>query len=460
MKLTSVVKKVVRKARSLKQKIHPIPEEEIVKILLLTNRDSDNVGDQVIEVCDISLISAVMRNLKREFRISSRAVSIVSSKYLQSRNPELLVSAESAVQSADIVIFGGAPVLNYLYQNFYEQTAIILEFAHKYQKPVLFSAIGIERYSAGNKKCQRIKKALNLGCVKQMTTRDDFEMLQKYRNDEEIVVDKVSDPAVFSSDILRNFKVGKRKEKKIGIFILRQNGFVDNRIDFSGQDAAQLWVELIRVLEEKGYDYELVTSGHFGDEAFIDYLIRKYNVSPKKCVFNMNSPERLIRKISSYAGVVSCRLHPSIISFSLDVPSLGIAWNPKVKGFYGSVGYEDRVLEVKEICAEEIVKKLEQAMEEGIEKSEAFQMSIYHSLFYGIKRAIGMEEAAAVPYSMEELIRWLPVYEGDSEKDRENKLERKFRRMYQKYNDRFEKNESQKKKIKELEEEVRRLKES
>ncbi len=32
-------------------------------ILLLTNVDSDNVGDQVIEACDVGLLNAVMQNL-------------------------------------------------------------------------------------------------------------------------------------------------------------------------------------------------------------------------------------------------------------------------------------------------------------------------------------------------------------------------------------------------------------
>lgn len=32
-------------------------------ILLLTNRDSDNIGDQVIEASDIALLHAVMSNL-------------------------------------------------------------------------------------------------------------------------------------------------------------------------------------------------------------------------------------------------------------------------------------------------------------------------------------------------------------------------------------------------------------
>lgn len=52
-----------------------------INILLLTNRDSDNTGDQVIEACDIGLISTVMQNLgfkEDEYAISSRAAAIVT----------------------------------------------------------------------------------------------------------------------------------------------------------------------------------------------------------------------------------------------------------------------------------------------------------------------------------------------------------------------------------------------
>ena len=39
-------------------------EDKRFNILLLTNRDSDNTGDQVIEACDISLIKTALYNLK------------------------------------------------------------------------------------------------------------------------------------------------------------------------------------------------------------------------------------------------------------------------------------------------------------------------------------------------------------------------------------------------------------
>ncbi len=413
-----------------------------IKILLLTNRDSDNVGDQVIEACDISLISGVMKNLgytRKQYKIISRAASLVSQKYMATKNPALLETAERLMQKADIVIFGGAPLFNFLYQPFYERTAITLELAKKYNKPVLFSAIGVEGYGETNEKCQRLKKALNLDCVKQITTRDDFDALQNYKSREDLIIDKVADPAVFTASVFRNFANQETHEKTIGLFVIRSNGFVDNHFDFTKDDSAALWVNLVKELEQKGYNYELLTSGHFGDEAFLDYLIRNHNIPAKRCVFNMNTPEKLIQKISSYDGVISCRLHPSIISFSLDVPSVGLVWNNKVTEFYNSMGYPERVVTVEQLTPTTVMETLEKAMSQGIKKDTAYLASVYRTLFYGIKNILCPENEVTTPYGYDELLTNIPAYKGTSPEELEKKLERKFRRTYKTYNERCEK---------------------
>ena len=174
-----------------------------ITILLLTNRDSDNVGDQVIEASDIGLLHALMKNLgfdKSAYQINSRAASIVTKKYMATKDPSLLNAAEKAISQADLVVFGGAPVFNYKYQNFYERTAVTIEIAQKYDKPVIFSAIGIESYDEKSKKCQRLKAVLNSECVKQITTRDGLERLEKYNENNSFKIGLVSDPAVFSAD--------------------------------------------------------------------------------------------------------------------------------------------------------------------------------------------------------------------------------------------------------------------
>lgn len=419
-------------------------KDKKIQILLLTNRDSDNLGDQVIEACDISLISTVMKNLnisKEQFKITSRAASMVPSAYFETGNPELLKRADKNIQNSDMVIFGGAPLFNYMYQIFSERTAITLEIAQKYNKPVLFSAIGVENYHEDNPKCQHLKQTLNFDCVKQITTRDGFEKLKQFKSKEDLVIDKVSDPAVFSSEVFRKFHADtENKKKKIGIFILRSNGFTDNGVDFDRQKSAEFWKNLTSYLDEHEYDYELLTSGHFGDEAFMDYLIRAGKIPAKKCVFNMNVPEKLIAKISSYDAVISTRLHPSIISFSLGVPSLGIVWNSKVQKFYESIGYADRTMDITSVTPEIIAAELDRIISEGTKKDPEYLMTIYTSLFNGLKRIICPEDTEITSYSYEDLLQNLTEYRGTSEKEAEKKAIRKARRTYHKYNDLFEKN--------------------
>jgi hypothetical protein len=136
-----------------------------IRVLLLTNRDSDNVGDQLIEASAISLVKGVMKNLgvaADGYAISSRAAGIVPKAYLASRDPSLLEDARKAIANADILLFGGAPLFNYTYQQFYLRTIITLELAEEYGVPVLFSSIGVEPFDETNAKSLALREALEL----------------------------------------------------------------------------------------------------------------------------------------------------------------------------------------------------------------------------------------------------------------------------------------------------------
>lgn len=413
-------------------------EKEKFQILLLTNRDSDNMGDQVLETCDLSLIATVMDNLHigaDEYRICSRALGMVTLKYLETRDPRLLEPVEQTVAGADLLIFGGAPIFNYEYQPFYEKTALLLEMAERYGKPVIFSAIGVESYDEYNVKCQRLKKTLNFDCVKQITVRDGLDFLRKYQSDDRIAMSKVADPAVFTAKVFEKFiPAEKTAKKKVGIFVLRAKAFSDNKIDFSREDADSLWLEIADELEKRGYEYEFVTSGHFLDEMELDHILRHYDVAGERCVFNMNDPEKLVRSIASYDAVISCRLHPGVIAYSLGVPSVGLLWNAKVSSFYDSIGCADRMLRIDDaLTAQKIVEKTEQAMAEGVPVDREYQMSVYRTLFYGMKNII-CPDADDGPYDYAELMRSMKTFEGTSEQGREEKLRNKFRRIYRKCN--------------------------
>lgn len=406
--------------------------ENKLKVLLITNRDSDNVGDQVIEECARSLVATALNELGVEsFQITSRAAGMISKRYLGTRDEKLLEEPERAIATADVVVFGGAPLFNYRYQPFYERTAITLEMAERHQVPVIFSAIGIEGYDADDPKCQRLQKALSLPCVQQITTRDNFDALQKLTEHANVTVAKVADSAVFANQVF--FRFIAQKTDKVGLFVIREHAFRDNGINFTKQEAAQFWVSIIDELQSRGIDYELITSGHFSDEAFMELLITDYSVPASKCVFNVNAPEDLIEKISSYRAIVSCRLHPSIIAYSLNVPSVGLIWNEKVPHFYESVGYGQRAIYPQTAQAFTVVNLLQQAINEGVRHDEDYRLSTYTTLRDGLAQALGLMMPPESP-SAASLAERITIFPGTTEEERQAKLERKFRRTYDKFN--------------------------
>lgn len=458
------------------------------RILLLTNRDSDNVGDQIIEATVISILKGVMKNLEISedaYEISSRAAGIISKKYMKTNDQTLLEGARKAISAADVIVFGGAPLFNYSYQNFYLRTIKTLELAEEYGVPVLFSSIGVEPFNADNPKSARLKKALELSCVRQITTRDDIASLEKYVEGTNTPVAHVSDPAVFADivfrkkpapmptpapqptgikrlrkfagkakrGILRRIRPQKSspaaaapaqatqpaqavtevpKPKRIGLVVTRAGIFKDNRIDFSENDQRQFWLDVIADLEDRGYEYKLFTTGHFSDEVFLDAFIKEHGISVKNAAVTVNSPEELIHELAACDGVIAYRLHASITSYAYAIPSVGLSWNFKVPYFYDSVGHGDRAFEPEHWNATTIVSALEKAMAEGVDKDEQFLMSVYETLFTGLK-AVASPDSERESYSMSELGSKLPRFGGTSTSQYREKVRRKLRRTYENY---------------------------
>lgn len=416
-------------------------KQKPLTILLLTNRSSDNVGDHAIEACDISLIRAAMKNLgvaEDGYRITSRDASIIPKGYVASRDPKLLERAKKLIADSDVVMFGGAPLINYKYQIFYERTATTIEIAHSLGKPVFFSSIGIESYDEDDPKCQRVKETLNLENVKRITTRDGYEFLEKYKERPDLTIGKTADPVVFAKWVFRKLtrKKNDTGKKKVGIFMIRHNAFTDNRIDFNWRQAEVMWNGIAKELESRGYDYEFLTSGHFADEAMLCDFSADYDLASSRFILNINFLEDLIGSLSGYDAVISCRLHPSILSYAFGIPSVGIIWNPKVKGFYDSFGYQDRTVPVQEVNPEKIADMIDLAINEGVNYDRDYCMSVYENIYLGLSETLGIRPAGSM-YTFDELTQELPAYPGTDEKEKKAKIRRKFRRVYQNYNNLF-----------------------
>lgn len=410
------------------------------RILLLTNRDSDNVGDQIIEGSVLSIIKGIMSNLgltPDEYSINSRAAGIVSKKFLKTGDPKLLEDAKKAISNADLIIFGGAPLFNYKYQSFYRRTITTLELANEYNVPVIFSSIGVESYDPDNPKSQALKAALELPCVRQITTRDDLESLRKYTESTDIPVARVADPAVLADIVYRDVATPRTlpavgRAKTIGLVVTRAGIFADNGIPWNESKQRRFWLDIIAQLTERGYDYRLFTTGHFSDEVFLDALFRKKKIPARNVVFTVNTPDELVQELNECDGVIAFRLHASITSFAYSVPSIGLSWNFKVPYFYDSIGYSERAVPSEQWNAEAVIRALERAMVSGIDRDEEFLTSVYNTLFEGIKSVIA-PDSSFEPYSYEQLKTKLPPQPATTAAQYKFRSQIKFRRTYENY---------------------------
>jgi polysaccharide pyruvyl transferase WcaK-like protein len=439
-------------ALSSRTRYRPKNDEKIV-IVLLTNRDSDNVGDQLIEACDISLIECAMKNLgfsEEEFEVRSHAASIINKKYLKTGDPEHIKRAHRIISAADLLIFGGAPLFNYQYQLFYKRTIKTLEMADQYQTPAVFSAIGIEDYSEQSNKCQDLKQALNRPSVTQITTRDDFDALQKYVERPGITIAKVADPAVFVAPIFEDFLAlqptnrqptdkqpsDKRSsdrqpsDRVVGLFPARTGMFVDNNIEFSESQQLAFWQELVTLLEANGFDYRLLSTGHFSDEVFLELLLDKTDIDASKFVFNIDCPEKLVSEISSYCGIVSYRLHASVTAYALGIPSIGLVWNQKISMFYDAINQPGRAFVSADWTGETVGSALMAAISSGVKLDSQYAMSVYRTIHSALRKVF-KPRALRRCYSYRKLVEQLPRYQGTTVEEQEKKTARKLKRLDQ-----------------------------
>jgi hypothetical protein len=125
-------------------------------------------------------------------------------------------------------------------------------------------------------------------------------------------------------------------------------------------------------------------------------------------------------------------LHASITSFAYDIPSIGLTWNFKVPYFYESVGHGERALDHTHWNALEVVDALETALAQGVRKDEAFLMSVYETLFTGLK-SIFVPDSTRTPHSYDDLRTAIPAYAGTTPAMYREKMTRKLRRTYESY---------------------------
>lgn len=304
-------------------------------------------------------IIRILRRLKRLFKMEDgmdKRINKLKAAYIQK------------ITGSSLVFLVGGGLIKYKYQNLWLEVPALIEAAEALNIPVFINAAGVEGYDENDAKCQVLKKALNKKTVIGVTTRDDLETLKEMflNQDKESKAKRVADSAVWAAEA---YGVERNRDSDIvGVGLIRGKIFYDNGVNLSPDDLAQLYADLIVELDKKGQKYQLFTNGLGMDTELIDKIaLLSGKELTKQDVLVPTTPKELMEILSGFKAVIAARLHANILSYALDIPSIGLVWNEKLQIFGKLIKHEDRFIVREDFNAQHILQKLDEAMVQGID---------------------------------------------------------------------------------------------
>lgn len=323
------------------------------KILVFSRLNISNFGDPIIADCCKYIIEKTAR--EKKIRVN---VSIAD---IYEKNTEIM---KLKLKGKKAVVFPGGGMNSVVFNNIILQIFEIIE-EQKYTS-IFFNAIGILRVNPKKKNEKLLEEIYNKKQVQQITTRGDLEQLQKYiHTPKKYPCKLVFDPAIWVNEA---YGVERKEDSDtIGIGVIRPEIFQKNGSKLSEENVLQMYVNIIRELESRGYKWKLFTNGMKEDYKFGIQLLEHLGMDKKKYMDPIvKSPLELVKKIAEFKAVIAARLHANIIATSLQIPSIGLVWNDKMNLFAGIIGSEDRYIENEQLLdGKYVIDKMEDAIRTG-----------------------------------------------------------------------------------------------
>jgi len=275
-------------------------------------------------------------------------------------------------QDVDFIAIDGAGLLEYSYNAYQEPLALICDFADKKRIPVIFNAIGrAGEFDKNDFRCQILMSAFQYDSVKYVSARDSQESVQECVG-ERFNVKLLADAAFCVDDA---FGINSMpRNKVIGIGLIRGDASLSYSKGFEEEDWINLFANIAIGLKKEGYEYEFFTNGMGSDYALGLKVLKKLGITSEKLVERPKRAEELLKTISSYEAIITCRMHSSIAAFAMGIPSVILSWNNKVDKYMDIIGYPERAISQSDFEANVIIDRLKNAINEGIDEEKRIKM--------------------------------------------------------------------------------------
>lgn len=297
----------------------------VAKVSLGRIMSSDN-----IEIHDVSYLLRSNDSFLKVIRKVCRVIQI------ESHSIEYLYYAIRLywlIPRKSVVCFiGGA-----LFQDFFiEQLLLVLKIS--YRKKCKFSTISLGIGPLSSRNVSLLRERINCIPEVDISLRDGLFFFQ----------DQIDKRIYWSPDIaiLSKYVYGEKTKNNniIGVGCINIDYYNKNYPDkpLSKQFYYREMLSLITKLQDEGFVVELFCNGDI-----LDYYsaFDIYTLSKGKCSLRPRpvSDNELIDTISNYSCIISARLHSLIISYSYNIPFIGLAWDKKVIAFAESLSLGDFV---------------------------------------------------------------------------------------------------------------------
>lgn len=272
------------------------------------------------------------------------------------------------LKNVDAIVFAGGGFLKFRTQGLNYYVEMVVDIALKYQIPVMMNGVGIEGYDETDIRCQKLKKAINTGIIKSITTRDDIDTLKgNYIVNPEIKIDRVGDPALWTPEC---YDVVCDEERNVfGINIIRGNIFKDYGNNVSAEDVSIFYKNLINELNSRNLDWVLFSNGMPGDQKFGENILRDLGIdSGERLLSAPKTSMELLNMIKTFKCIFGARLHACITAYSMDVQVVGFIWNEKTRMFSEIIDKRNNFFEEYEMDAKKIADRMVAASEETYDK--------------------------------------------------------------------------------------------
>lgn len=288
----------------------------------------NNIGDEAVLSSIITALRKHIPNL--EITVLSNAPSQTEAFYgVKAINRWQIKEINKAIKASDVVISGGGSLL----QDVTSSKVIpyylgIVKIAQVHKKPVVFYSQGVGPIAKGFSKClvKMICNKVDHIFVRDQGSKTLLEKIGVTKAPITLAIDPVLGIAL-KQEVFEKIKPNVTADKKVGLYI---------RPWKNDKEMIRRLAEAASYIEEKGYTLYLIPMYYKEDLAIAKELAS--HLSENVQVINQEMTiDEVVAYTKNFDFILGMRLHSLIMAHAVEVPMIGLSYDPKVAGFIKEV---------------------------------------------------------------------------------------------------------------------------